>query len=164
MEALRQYLQAMPKLADTMLEHLGEIVEKEKVDYNKVDDMREACARALDAAVNELKSRQVPYYAVTYPQVYFKCEDCREEVKGAYYEISNPVTNARGVFRTRLMHALLAHGQTSYVEPILNQSETKLGEDHHPLDVKKLMGILKGLPLPDAVTQELQAGLAAAGK
>lgn len=165
MEALRNYLKEMTKLESVMLVRLGEICDKENIDFNKTDEMREAVARAQKAAVEELKQRQAPYYAVTYPQLQYRCPECREEVRGAYWEISNPVSNARGVFRVKLMHEFLAHGHTHYLEPIINMSDTKLGDDDHHLNAKKLAGILKGLPLPPEVTSELEsAAAAAAGK
>lgn len=165
MEALRNYLKDMTKLESVMLVRLGEICDKENIDFNKTDEMREAVARAQAAAVQDLKERQAPYYAVTYPQLLYKCPSCREELKGAYWEISNPVTNARGVFRVRLMHEFLAHGESHYIEPIINMSDTKLGDDDHKLDAKKLAKILQGLALPPEAAAELEsAAAAAAGK
>lgn len=165
MEALRNYLKEMPKLSDVLLEFLGELIEKEGVDYNRVDDMREAIAKAHAQAMDELKQKKLPYYALTYPQTLYKCEDCRQEVRGAYYEISNPITAARGTFRVKLMHELLEHGKGHYVEPIINMSETKVGEEEHGIDCKKMLKILDGLAMPPDVAAELQSGIqAAAGK
>lgn len=169
MEALRNYLKEMPKLSDVLLEFLGEVIEKEGVDYNRVDDMRDAIAKSHAMAMDNLKERKIPYYALTYPQSQYKCEECRQDVRGAYYEVSNPITNARGTFRVKLMHEWLEHGRHHYVEPIINMSETKVGDEAHGVDCKKLSKILDGLPLPPEVAAELQAGIqanlqAAAGK
>jgi hypothetical protein len=164
LEAVRQYLQAMPQLSDLLLEFLGEIMEAERIDYNKMDEMREAYKRAQAEAVEATKTRAVPYYVVTFPQAMYKCDTCQEEVRGGYYEISNPLTATRGMFRVRLMHEFLVHGNSIYSEPIVNMSETQLGIDTHQLDAKKLLKILKGLPVPEAVILELQAALESVAK
>ena len=162
MEALRRYLAEMPLFSTLLLEVLGEALEGESFDHNNADEMRLAYKAAQDRSLAIVRERQVPYHVITYPQVYFKCERCREEIRGAYYEISNPLTNARGMFRVRLMHDLLVHGEAGYTEPILNMSETQLGIDDHQLDFKKLAKILDGLPLPADVQNELAAGMPAA--
>jgi hypothetical protein len=66
----------------------------------------------------------------------------------------------RGMFRVRSMHEFLEHGQTVYTEPIINMSDTLMGEDEHRFNVKKLAKILEGLTPPTEVTAELQAAIA----
>lgn len=165
MEALREYLKNMPSLAEKILEQLGEILETESFDRNNAEEMREAFAKAHQRALDGVKQGQLPYYAVTFPQATSKCSECRAELKGAYWEIANPISCSRGMFRVPLMHHFLEHGNPFYSEPIINMSETQLGIDEHKLDAKKLAKILNGLPVPPAVTAELEAALAAsAGK
>jgi hypothetical protein len=160
-EALRKYLQEMPQLSTKLLERLGEVMEDDKdFDYNNAEEMRLAYKEAQQVALERIQDAKIPYYALTYPQVFFKCPTCALEIRGAYYEISNPITMSRGMFRVRLMHEFLDHGQTMYTEPIINMSDTLMGEDEHHLDVKKLAKILDGLPLPAEVEAELQAGKA----
>ena len=92
-----------------------------------------------------------------------KCPHCKAELEGAYYEVSNPKTMVRGMFRVRLMHDFLEHGYAEYTEPIVNMSDTLMGEDEHKLDAKKMLRILEGLNYPAEVRAELEAA-AAAGK
>lgn len=156
MDALRAYLSEMPALATRILENLGEAFEVDHVDYNNSEAMRQAYLKAHAASLETLRAAGTPYYAVTYPQVRAKCPACQTEIEGAYWEISNPVTMARGIFRARLMHDLIAHGEASYAEPIVNMSEVQLGVDEHGLDKAKLAKILDGLPLPSGVAEALQ--------
>ncbi|HEY9721012.1 MAG TPA: hypothetical protein V6D47_03310 [Oscillatoriaceae cyanobacterium] len=159
MEALREYLKGqMVQLSDELLVWLGELLERDEFDRNNAEEMRVAYQMAHDKAMAELKEKQRPYYAVTFPQTNTKCPTCKEELRGAYWEISNPISCARGMFRVRLMHEFLEHGQPFYSEPIINMSETQLGVDEHHLDTKKLAKILAGLPVPQAVTDALSAG------
>ncbi|MDB5101702.1 MAG: hypothetical protein JWM80_6123 [Cyanobacteria bacterium RYN_339] len=161
MEALRKYLQEMPQLATKLLERLGEVMEEDKsFDYNNAEEMRLAYKEAQQVALERINEAKVPYYALTYPQTFFKCPTCALEIRGAYYEISNPITMNRGMFRVRSMHEFLDHGQPVYTEPIINMSDTLMGDDEHHLDVKKLAKILDGLPIPDDVMADLQAGKA----
>lgn len=164
MNALREYLAEMPKLADMLLERMGEALEEAAFDQNNAEEMRLGYKEALEIALERIRERQIPYYVLTYQQVLWKCPTCSEETKGAYYEISNPLTNARGMFRVRLLHDLLVHGQSGYTEPIVNMSETLIGLDEHVWDFKKLAKVLEGLPVPEAVNAEIQAGIAASGK
>jgi hypothetical protein len=162
LEALRQYLKAMPAFADLLLVALGGVISNEEVDHNKMEDMREAFRRAQADAFASVTERKVPYFIVTFPQVVYKCPACNnDEIKGGYYEISNPLTNARAQFRVRMMHDFLVHGETGYKEPIINMSDTVLGEDDHVLDVPKMAKVLAGLPLPPDVEQELRTPVAA---
>lgn len=161
MEALREYLGQMPKLADALLERMGEALEEATFDHNNAEEMRLAYKEALEIALERIKDRKVPYFAITYPNALWKCPTCQEETKGAYYEISNPLTFQRGLFRVRLLHELLVHGRDSYQEPIVNMSDTLMGEDHHKWDFKKLAKVLDGLPVPDAVMAELHAAMEA---
>ncbi len=156
MESLRAYLQAMPQLSNRLLEQLAVAMDSEGgFDYNNAEEMRAAYADAQQLALNRIIEEKTPYYAVTYPQVFYKCQTCAAEVRGAYYEISNPITTKRGMFRVRSMHEFLAHGVTFYREPILNMSETLIGYDEHHLDVRKLTTVLAGLALPEAVREDL---------
>jgi hypothetical protein len=43
-------------------------------------------------------------------------------------------------------------------------SETQLGVDEYPLDIKKMTKVLSGLPLPAEAKADLEAALAALGK
>lgn len=159
MEALREYLKGqLVQLSDELLVWLGELLERDNFDRNNSEEMRVAYQMAHDKAMAQLKEQQRPYYAVTYPQTTMRCPTCKEELRGAYWEISNPITCARGMFRARLMHELLEHGEAFYSEPIINMSETQLGIDEHHLDTKKLAKILNGLPLPQAALDALAAG------
>lgn len=163
MEALRNYLKDMPNLTNALLERLGEVMEEGTFDYNNAEEMRLAYKEAQQVALERIQDSKVPYYVVVYTQVLQKCPHCKEELKGAYYEISNPITMTRGMFRVRLMHDLLEHGFASYTEPIVNMSDTLMGEDDHHLDAKKMARILDGLPIPDEVKAELDAA-STAGK
>ena len=163
MEALRAYLKEMPNLTAQLLERLGEVMSEDLFDYNNAEEMRLAYKEAQQVALERIQDRQVPYYVIAYPQVLAKCPHCKEELKGAYYEISNPITMVRGMFRVRLMHDLLEHGYAEYTEPIVNMSDTLIGEDEHHLDAKKMLRVLDGLPVPEAVRAELEAA-ASAGK
>lgn len=161
MEALRKYLQGMPQLNQALLERLGEVMEEDKnFDYNNAEEMRLAYKEAQQVALERIVDRQIPYYALTYPQVFYKCPHCQQEIRGAYYEISNPVTMNRGMFRVRSMHEFLEHGHLVYTEPIINMSDTLMGEDEHKFNVQKLAKILEGLTPPPEVTAELQAAVA----
>lgn len=160
-EALREYLGQMPKLSDMLLERMGEALEEATFDHNNAEEMRLAYKEALQVALERILERKLPYFAITYPQSLWKCPTCQEETKGAYYEISNPITHARGMFRVRLMHELLAHGRMGYCEPIVNMSDTLMGEDDHNWDFKKLTKILDGLPVPEPVMAEIRSGLEA---
>ena len=155
MEALRAYLSEMPALSTRILENLGEAFEVDHVDHNNSDAMRQAYLAAHARALEGLKAAGTPYYAVTYPQLRAKCPACQAEIEGAYWEVSNPVTMARGIFRARLMHDLIAHGEARYSEPIVNMSEVQMGVDEHALDRAKLAKILDGLPLPAGVATDL---------
>jgi hypothetical protein len=157
LEALRQYLAEMPLLPDVLLECLGESMAKGLFDHNNADELRLAYKEAQQLALERIGDREKPYYVVTFPQVAYKCQTCSEELRGAYYEISNPKTMSRGMFRVRLMHELIAHGRSGYYEPIVNMSDTLIGEDDHNFDVKKFLGIVQGLPVPPAVMADLQA-------
>lgn len=157
MESLRQYMTALPRLADVVLDHLGERLETARIDANNAEDMRRAYQAAQREAVAALAARPSAYYVVTYPQLLSRCPTCKAEFSGAYWEVSNPVSGVRGQFRARLMHDFLVHGATRYAEPILNMSETELGVDTHVLDFRKLARVLAGLPLPQAAAGELLA-------
>lgn len=161
MEALRNYLKEMPQLSNVLLERLGEVMEDGLFDYNNAEEMRLAYKEAQQVALERLGDREIPYYALVYPQVLWKCPQCQTETKGAYYEISNPKTMNRGMFRVRLMHDLLEHGASMYTEPIVNMSDTLIGEDEHHLDAAKLLRVLDGLPVPAEVRQELEAAASA---
>lgn len=156
MEALRNYLKEMPELSKVLLERLGEVMEEGTFDYNNAEEMRLAYKEAQQVALERIQDRKVPYYVIAYNQVLQKCPHCKEELRGAYYEISNPVTMQRGMFRVRLMHDFLEHGFVEYTEPIVNMSDTLMGEDEHKLDAKKMMRILDGLPYPDEAKAELE--------
>lgn len=161
MEAIRKYLQEMPQLSTKLLERLGEVMADDPdFDYNNAEEMRLAYKEAQQVALERIGDAKIPYFAITYPQTFYKCPTCSLEVRGAYYEISNPITMVRGMFRVRTMHEFLDHGNTVYTEPIVNMSDTLMGDDEHHLDLKKLGKILNGLPLPDEVMAELQAGKA----
>lgn len=162
MDALRAYLQAMPNLSTKLLEQLADLMSTGGgFDYNNAEEMRAAYAQAQQTAMAHLVEAQSPYYVITYPQISFKCPTCSTEVRGAYYEVSNPITTKRGMFRARSFHEFLEHGGTSYREPILNVSETLIGHDEHHLDVKKLATVLDGLPLPGSVLADLRSQPAA---
>jgi hypothetical protein len=161
-EALRNYLKEMPNLTNQVLERLGEVMEEGTFDYNNAEEMRLAFKEAQQVALERIVDHKVPYFVTVYNQVLSKCPHCREELHGAYYEISNPITMVRGMFRLRLMHDFLEHGFANYTEPIVNMSDTLMGEDDHHLDAKKMLKILEGLPVPEAARAELQASAAAA--
>lgn len=161
MEALRQYLKDMSYLPDVVLECLGGSMAKGLFDHNNADELRLAYKEAQQMAMEKVESREKPYYVVIYPQVKFKCPTCSLELSGAYWEISNPKTNARGMLRTRMMHEFIEHGRPGYFEPIVNMSEVHITDDEHDLDVKKLNKLLTGLPLPPDVQAEIQTALAA---
>lgn len=164
MEALQQYLKEMPQLSDLVLECLGDALANNGIDYNNADEMRLAYKEAQQVAMEKVEDAGRPYYVVSFPQISYKCPHCNEEVRGGFYEISNPKTRVRGQFRVRLMHEILAHANAGYFEPLVNMSDTIMGTDDHGLDVKKLMKILNGLDVPPDVVANLQAIQAEAGK
>lgn len=157
MEAFRQYLSTVPRLADRLMERLADALEEGTFDHNNADELRLAYKEAQQVALEKIEDEKLPYYGIVYPQVLWKCPQCGEETKGAYWEISNPLTKERGMFRVRLVHELLVHGQDEYSEPIVNQSDVQMGFDEHTWDAKKMLGILEGLPVPPEAIQELQA-------
>ena len=161
MEALRQYLKEMSYLPDVVLECLGASMAKGLFDHNNADELRLAYKEAQQLALEKVEQRDKPYYVLIYPQVKWKCPTCNTECIGAYWEISNPKTNARGMLRTRMMHEFIEHDRPGYFEPIVNMSEVHITDDEHELDLKKLTKILTGLPLPPEVQADIQAGLAA---
>lgn len=157
MEAFREYLRTIPRLADRLMERLADALTEGTFDHNNADELRLAYKEAQQVALEKIEDEKVAYYGIVYPQVLWKCPSCGEETKGAYWEISNPVTKERGMFRVRLIHELLVHGNDGYSEPIVNQSDTQMGIDEHTWDAKKILNILNGLPVPPAAIQELQA-------
>lgn len=173
MEAFQAYLGTWPRLATKLMERLSEALEEDAFDHNNSDELRLAYQEAAQVALERIQDSKLPYYGIVYPQVLWKCPNCAEETKGAYWEVSNPHSKERGMFRVRLVHELLVHGQDFYVEPIVNMSDTLMGEDNHTWDAKKLLKILDGLPVPPEALAELKAleaqqaeakALAAAGK
>lgn len=161
MEALRQYLKEMSYLPDVVLECLGGAMAKGLFDHNNADELRLAYKEAQQIAMDKVKERQKPYYVVIYPQVKFKCPTCNDETVGAYWELSNPLTNARTMLRGRMMHEFIAHDRPGYFEPIVNMSEVHITDDEHDLDVKRIHKLFAGLPVPSAVQAELEAAVAA---
>ena len=161
MEALQNYMKELCYLPHMVLEALGRSMDLGLFDHNNAEELRLAYKEAQHIAMEKVNDRERPYYVVTFPDVKWKCPTCGKEVVGAYWEISNPRTNARGMFRARMMHDFLEHGRPGYFEPIVNMSEVHITDDEHELDLKKLTKILTGLPLPPEVQADLQAGLAA---
>lgn len=157
MEAFRAYLGTWPRLATKLMERLAEALEEGTFDHNNADELRLAYKEAQQVALERIEDGKTPYYGIVYPQVLWKCPNCQEETTGAYWEVSNPLTKERGMFRVRLVHELLAHGEAFYVEPIVNMSDTLMGQDEHHWDAKKMLKILDGLPVPPEALQELQA-------
>ena len=162
MDALRNYLKDMIYLPDLVLECLGKSMDQGLFDHNNADELRLGYKEAQQIAFEKITDREVPYYIVTYPQVKFNCSTCGKEIRGAYYEITNPKNHQRGQFRVRMMHEFIEHGRPGYFEPIVNMSEVHITDDEHNLDLKKLGKLLNGLPMPEAVTAELAAGFAGA--
>lgn len=156
MEAFRAYLGTWPRLATKLMERLAEALEEGTFDHNNADELRLAYKEAQQVALERIEAGKTPYYGIVYPQVLWKCPNCQEETTGAYWEISNPVTKERGMFRVRLVHELLVHGESYYVEPIVNMSDTLMGQDEHHWDAKKLLKIIDGMPVPPEALQELQ--------
>lgn len=157
MEAFRQYLSTVPRLADRLMERLADALNEGTFDHNNADELRLAYKEAQQVAVEKIEDEKIAYYGIVYPQVLWKCPECQEETTGAYWEISNPVSKERGMFRVRLVHELLVHGRDEYSEPIVNLSDTQMGFDEHTWDAKKMLRILEGLPVPPAAIQEMQA-------
>ncbi len=156
MEAFREFLSTLPRLADRLMERLADALDEGTFDHNNADELRLAYKEAQQIALEKIEDEKLPYYGIVYGQVLWKCPQCGEETKGAYWEISNPITKERGMFRVRLIHELLAHGADDYSEPIVNLSEVQMGFDEHTWDAKKMLKVLDGLPVPPAAIQELQ--------
>lgn len=157
MEAFREYLSTVPRLADRLMERLADALTEGTFDHNNADELRLAYKEAQQVALEKLEDEKSAYYGIVYPQVLWKCPVCSTETSGAYWELSNPITKERGMFRVRLIHELLAHGSDDYSEPIVNLSDTQVGFDEHTWDAKKMLNILNGLPVPPAALQEMQA-------
>ena len=157
MEAFREYLRTIPRLADRLMTRLADALEEGTFDHNNADELRLAYKEAQQVALEKIEEEKTPYYGIVYAQVLWKCPACGEETQGAYWEISNPLTKERGMFRVRLIHELLVHGNDDYSEPIVNLSEVQMGFDEHTWDAKKMLKVLDGLPVPPAAIQELQA-------
>lgn len=160
MEALANYMKEMAYLPNEVLIALGRSMDLGLFDHNNAEELRLAYKEAQQIAMEKVNDRECPYYVITYPDVKYRCATCGKEVVGGYYEISNPKTHQRGMFRVRLMHELIEHGRSGYFEPIVNMSEVHITDDEHNLDFQKLKKILAGLPLPPAAQAELEAGLA----
>lgn len=160
MEALGKYMKEICYLPTMVLEALGRSMDLGLFDHNNAEELRLAYKEAQQLAMEKVNDSERPYYVVTYPQVKYRCATCGFEVVGAYWEISNPKTHARGMFRARMMHELIEHSRPGYFEPIVNMSEVHITDDEHEMDLKKLKKILAGLPLPPDVAAELDAGLA----
>lgn len=155
--ALSAYLNGIPCLADALMEQLANALDQELFDHNNAEEMRLAFKEAQQLALEKIKDAGLAYYSVVYPQVLYKCPRSGKELKGAYWEISNPITNQRGMFRLRVVHSVREFQEDRYTEPIINMSDTVMGEDEHVFDRPKLAKILQGLNVPPALQAELAA-------
>lgn len=155
--ALSAYLNGLPCLADELMEKLADALEQELFDHNNSEEMRLAFKEAQQLALEKITDAGLAYYSVVYPQVLYKCPRSGKEIKGAYWEISNPKTFQRGMFRMRVVHSVREFQEDRYTEPIINMSDTVMGDDEHVFDRPKLAKILAGLNIPPALAAELAA-------
>lgn len=155
--ALGAFLDRVPCLADELMNKLADALDQGLFDHNNAEEMRLAFKEAQQLALEKIKDAGLPYYSVVYPQVQFKCPRSGKELKGAYWEISNPITHQRGMFRVRVVHSAREFQEDRYTEPIINMSDTVMGEDEHVFDRPKLARILQGLQVPPELAAELAA-------
>lgn len=155
MEAFRIYFSAIPCLAERVVERLASALEEGVVDPNDSHAVRRAHQLAAASALTRLREARLVYRNLLYPHLTHTCQDCGESIVGAYWELVNPLTHDRGVFRTRLVHELVSHRRISYQEPVLNLSGTVIALEDHTWDFEALLRILDGLSIPPAVLTEL---------
>lgn len=151
-ENLRPFLLEIPLLSQAIE---AELAGAPPASANS-DDIRKAYEAATQRAFNFLKSENLPYAIITYPEFVGTCPECGEEVPGAYWELNNPKGKGTSV-PFKALHVFVEHGQLEYMEPITNLSGTVIG--HHPLkfDVQAVKQVLSGIPLPPEVEADLQA-------
>ncbi|MEB3283700.1 MAG: hypothetical protein VKN33_00220 [Candidatus Sericytochromatia bacterium] len=159
LEAFRIYFSAIPCLADRVVERLASAVEEGVVEQGDAQAVRRAHQVAAGSALARLREGRLVYRNLLFPHLSYRCQDCGEEVQGAYWELVNPITNDRGVFRTRLVHELITHRRMSYQESVLNFSGTVVALEDHTWDFQALLRILDGLSTPPAVLAEIQTML-----
>lgn len=107
-----------------------------------------------------LRAEQQPYVVVYFPD--------QEEVdpidqvllKGAYWELNNPVTNQAICVPRKLIHGFVAHGQSHRVEAMRNVTGIRVGEMRSVLDLKAIARVLSGANVPPEVLAEAQAAVA----
>ncbi|MEB3197477.1 MAG: hypothetical protein VKP62_09770 [Candidatus Sericytochromatia bacterium] len=157
MEAFRIYLTAIPNLAERVVEILASTLEEGGLDVNDAESLRQAHRHALNAAFTRLRDSRTAYVNVLYPHLRQLCGDCGQEFCGAYWEVANPMTSERSVFRTRLIHELIVHRRTAYEEPLYNLSGTAIAIERHSWNLDALLRVLQGLTVPPAVVSELRA-------
>jgi pilus retraction protein PilT len=159
LEAFRIFLSAIPCLADRVLERVASTLAEGGEEREEMQAGSHAHQAAAATALARLREGRLIYRNVLYPHLSHTCQDCGEPVVGAYWELVNPVTHVRGVFRTRLVHELLSHRRSSYQEPIVNLSGAIIAMEEHTWDFEALLRILDGLSIPTAVFTELHTRL-----
>lgn len=155
LDVFRRFIADIPVLQDL----LQATVHKNRGHATNTEEQRFQIEEVHGAVVKELKEAR-SLYAVHYnPDFENLCPICRKTFHGTYYELNNAATGKAIVNSMRLIHALLEHEQTFFVEQMINVSGTRVGEMRLVLDLKAIINVMKGAEVPDEVTQEAAEAL-----
>lgn len=153
LDVTRRFLAEVPLLADMLEEALKE----NPVPGNNPEELREHLVQHQKRIVASFKEEKRLYRIQNLPAEVFPCPDCAAEVKGAYWELSNPATGRRALFPSLLLHGFIEHGATVLVEPIINLSNILMGEREVKFDLRALVQVLAGAELPEGLREECEA-------
>jgi hypothetical protein len=156
-EAFRIYLSSIPRLTDRIVERLAETMEEGLIDPNQADALQQAHAVARDAALERLRQTRSAYHHVWHPRLHDTCTSCQQALVGAYWELCNPLTGARAIVPTRLVHELVAHRRTGFEQEVENLTGTGSAAGVVEWPVQAVLRVLEGLSVPPAALTELRA-------
>lgn len=156
-EAFRIYISAIPCLAERITERLAEALEEGVIDTSDPNAVRDAHEAAREAALARLKQARSAYYVIWHPKLRASCPQCDAELRGAYWELANPISARRVLVPVRLVHELVAHRRTGYDETLQNLNATAAVIESRDWDVPAVLKVLEGLAVPPAVATELSA-------